>query len=123
MDEQVPSPLEASANLAVEKRSDLKEEPEPWHDDRVVDEKPETLHRSTSCCTKAKEGGDSPGVADEDPAHPSPQGCDVHGGVLCHIRFVASTVDLANMISAGNSGQHKEMYNATLSKLTTPEEG
>ncbi|TSA19264.1 hypothetical protein D4R75_10310 [bacterium] len=62
-------------------------------------------------------------MADEDPAHPSPQGCDVHGGVLCHIRFVASTVDLANMISAGNSGQHKEMYNATLSKLTTPEEG
>ena len=123
MDEQVPSTPEASAYLAVEKRSDLKEEPEPRHDDRVVDEKPETLHRSTSCCTKAKEGGDSPGVVDEDPAFSSPQGCDVHGGVLCHIRFVVSTVNLVNKISVWNSGQRKEMCNATLSKLTTSEEG
>ena len=123
MDEEVSSPPEASANLGVEKRSDLKEEPEPWHDDGVVDEKPETLHRPTSCCTKAKEGGDSPALADEDPTYPSPQGRDVHDGVLCHIRFVVSTVDLVKLISAGNSRQHKEMYNTTLSKLTTPEEG
>ena len=114
MVEQVPSTPEASANLAAEKRSDLKEEPEPWHEDKVVDEIPETLHRSTSCCTKAKEGGDSPGAADEDPAYPSRQGCDVHGGALCHIRFVVSTVNLVNMISAGNSGQRKEMCNVTL---------
>ena len=107
VEEVLPTP-ETSANLAVEERSDLKEEPEPRHDDGVVDEKPETLHRSTSCCTKAKEGGNSPGVADEDPASPSPQGCDVHSGVLCQIRFVASTVDLVNMISAENSGQQKE---------------
>jgi hypothetical protein len=56
MIEKILAAPQPPADLSVEESSDLKEKPEPGYDNGVIDDEPETLHRSTSCCARGEEG-------------------------------------------------------------------